>query len=227
MQQLEKNTLLGALLVIGGTLFLLANLGILGSVGALFWALVFGAGGLAFIFLFLTRRHDGWWAAIPGFTLLGLMMTILVSEVIPGLDALAGPLFLAAIGMGFASVFVVAPRNWWALIPAGFLVTLAAVAGVDGVLENNGLYLVDPGAIFFLGGGLTFLLLALLPNRTENLRWAYFPAAILLAIGAVVAIASSTVLAAVWPLALIAGGLFMLLRNREWGKRMGDHGTHS
>ena len=80
-------------------------MGLLGGLGALIWSLIFGTGGLAFIFLFLTRRGDMWWAAIPGFTLLGLMMVILVSEVIPGLDAIAGPIFLAAIGMGLCQRF--------------------------------------------------------------------------------------------------------------------------
>lgn len=223
MERLDKNTVLGAILVAGGALFLLANLGILGSLGALFWAMVFGAAGLAFIFLFLTRRHDAWWAAIPGFTLLGLMMTILVSEVIPGLAAIAGPIFLASIGAGFASIFIMTPRNWWALIPAGFLVTLAAVAGIDQVLEGNGLHIIDPGAIFFIGGGLTFLIVALLPEQREKLRWAFIPAAVLLTIGVIVGIASSAILGAVWPIILIAGGLFLLMRNRGVAE-VGEHG---
>ena len=78
MKRFDARTVntVGAILLIGvGILLLLQNFGILGGVVALIWSLIFAAGGLIFVYMFLTNRTP-WWALIPGFTLLGLAALI-------------------------------------------------------------------------------------------------------------------------------------------------------
>lgn len=82
--------------------------------------------------------------------------------------------------------------------------TLAAVAGLPG--KGDG---VLPGAIFFTGLAITFLLVALL----AGLRWAYWPA---LALGVVVVLVFSTgwlqLTNYVWAAALLGAGVFVIWR---------------
>ena len=88
-----------------------------------------------------------------------------------------GTLFLGAIGLSFLTIYVLEHARWWAIIPGGVLITLAAVAGLDRSAD------VQAGGLFFLGLGGTFILVALAPNPHGQMRWAFFPAAVLLILG--------------------------------------------
>jgi hypothetical protein len=213
-----SNLIWGGLLILAGLLFLLSNLGVLGVLQAFVWVALFSAGGLFFLYLFLQERTHRWWAAIPGSTLLGLAATIFFSEIGPRfLQPLAGSIFLASIGLGFALVYLAVPANWWALIPAGVMTTLAVVAGVDSI----GPRWFDSGGIFFVGLGLTFLLVALLPNQAQNLRWALIPGGVLLLMGLLIGTPLINLFGSLWPLALIAAGLFLVWRRLN-GKDQGE-----
>lgn len=206
----RNNAIWGLLLIVGGLLFLLQNFGLFSGLSALVWMLLFGAGGLFFLYLFLNDRQTTWWAAIPGCTLLGLATISLIGEFGPAaLDPITGPLFLASIGMGFVLVYLANPEHWWALIPGGVMVTLAAVAGVD----ELGLPNFDSGGLFFIGLGLTFALVALLPNQhQQNTRWALIPAAVLLIMGILIGVSFEAALGYIWPFVLIVGGAVLLWR---------------
>lgn len=206
----RNNAIWGLLLIVGGVLFLLQNLGIFSGLSALVWILLFGAGGLFFLYLFLNDRQTTWWAAIPGCTLLGLATISLIGEFGPAaLDPITGPLFLASIGMGFVLVYLANPEHWWALIPGGVMVTLAAVSGVD----ELGLPNFESGGLFFIGLGLTFALVALLPNQQQqNTRWALIPAAVLLIMGILIGVSFEAALGYIWPFVLIVGGAVLLWR---------------
>jgi hypothetical protein len=198
----------GALLIGAGVLLLLQNLGIFESVAPLFIALAFAAAGLIFLYFFLARPRDTWWAAIPGFTLLGLGATVFVGEVGPRILApLAGSVFLGAIGVGFLMVYFARRDFWWALIPAGVMGTLAVVAAID-VTRLGG---EMSGSIFFLGLGLTFAVIGLLPNPDGKVqRWALIPAAVLLVMAMVIGTVYASTLNYVWPVVLIiAGGVLV------------------
>jgi hypothetical protein len=209
-QSRQRNGLWGILLILAGVFFLLQNLGWFAGLWAIIWVMLFGAGGLFFLYLFLNDRRGTWWAAIPGCTLLGLATVTFLDELGPAvLEPLGGPLFLASIAMGFALVYLATPQNWWALFPAGVLATLALVAGVD-VLSIRGF---DSGGIFFIGLGVTFLVVALLPaENSRNMRWALTPAGILILMGLLIGASFTSLLEFVWPLALIAGGTVMIWR---------------
>jgi len=207
MKLLESRVLWGLLLILGGVLFLLENLGIL-QVGGLFWALMLGLGGLFFLSVFIQNRGN-WWAVIPGFTLLGIAALITLDHVAPRLsDTFGGSIVLGAIGLSFLLVYLVDRENWWAIIPMGVLLTLTVVAGLD---EVSGLG-IEMGGVFFLGLGATFALVALLPAKGAANRWAWIPAGVLGVMGMLLVAAAGELIAYLWPAALILVGGYLILQ---------------
>lgn len=116
-------------------------------------------------------------------------------------------LFLGSLALAFWLIYLRDRNFWWAVIPGGVLATLAVVAGLDNLKLP-----VDTGGVFFLGLGLTFLLLAVLPTSRTSLRWAFIPAAALLAMGVLVGVGFERSINYLWPLALIGAGIALLLR---------------
>jgi hypothetical protein len=207
MRWLESRVLWGSLFVIGGVLFLLQNLGVL-ALGNLFWVILLGFGSAFFLSFFIQDR-DNWWALIPGFTLLSLLAVILLNWFIPNLGASwGGSVMLAGIGLSFFLIYLVERENWWALIPGGVLLTLAATVGLEKFFPG-----LETVGIFFLGMGLTFGLVAILPNPGGEMRWAWIPAGILLLIGLVFMATTGALLKYIWPVALIFAGIFLLYRS--------------
>lgn len=206
----QQRSIWGLLLVGAGLLFLLQNLGLIHDLSGLVWAALFGLGGAIFLYFFLNDRHHAWWAALPGCALLGLAGVIFLGDYAPApLDQLSGGLFLGSIGAGFGLVYLTDPRKWWALIPGGVMVTLGIVAAADEIGPG-----LDSGGLFFIGLGLTFLLVALAPGG-EARRWALIPAAVLLVMGTMLGLSALAMFGSLWPVALIAGGLYLLWRNRQ------------
>ena len=201
----------GLLLIAAGIFFLLQNMGFFVSISALLAMALFALGGLAFLAVFLTQLHERWWAAIPGCTLLGLATTIFLDNYAPNLLAsFAGSAFLGSIGVGFALVYLANRALWWAIIPAGVMVTLGTVAGFDR-FDDGG---IESGGIFFMGLGLTFLLVALLPHRgEERLTWAFIPATVLLILGVFIGTGFENYLNLFWPVILILVGIVWVMRN--------------
>jgi hypothetical protein len=71
----------------------------------------------------------------------------------------------------------------------------------------------DSGGVFFIGLGVTFLVVALLPTeKRDNLRWAFIPAGILILMGLLIGASFTFLLEFLWPLALIVGGAIMIWR---------------
>lgn len=205
MDTFNRRLLFGVLLILAGVAFLLDNLGVF-RVQGIIWGVLFALGGLAFLSVLYKNRAQ-WWAAIPGIILLDLGALIILSDLFPGSsDRFGGPLFLAGIGLAFVVVYLLNPTFWWAVIPAGTMITLALVAGLDQIPG------IDGGAILFLGLGVTFALLAVLPVQPNRLSWAWIPAVVLFALGLVILASATSLVNYVWPLALIALGAFLLLR---------------
>jgi hypothetical protein len=206
MRIFESRIVWGILLILGGLLFLLENLAIL-SISGLFWAILFALAGLAFLSTFFSDR-SAWWAIIPGVVLLTLGVFIAMSELAPGFSGVVGgALFLGSISLAFWLVYLANRSNWWAIIPAGVMATLAIVSGLSELLPG-----MELGGLFFLGMGLTFALIGLLPNQGTNLRWAFIPAGIMIVFGVLLTAAAVDLFNYVWPVLLILGGLYLLLR---------------
>ncbi|MBW7881150.1 MAG: hypothetical protein H3C34_00690 [Caldilineaceae bacterium] len=212
----QNNMLWGLLLIALGGFFLLQATGILGALSDLFWTLAFGVAGLVFLYVCFTDLETRWWAAIPGFTLMGLAATVFYSSFAPPfLSDMSGAIFLGSIGAGFLIVFLTNPRRWWALIPAGALLSIAGVV----LMESLPFPLLNPASVLFIGLGVTFGLLGLLSTYLQtNLRWAYIPAAVLLVLGLVVTTPFAGSMAFIWPLALIAVGAYLVLRRSQAGQ---------
>ncbi len=207
MRRFDVRTVGAILLIVVGILLLLQNLGILVGIVALIWSLIFGAGGVVFLYVFLSDRTH-WWAIIPGFGLLGLAALIALDQFWPRVgDVLGGTIFLGGIGLAFWVIYFLNREHWWAVIPGGVMFTIALVAGLDSVFEG-----AETGGVLFLGLGLTFGLLSLLPTPQGRMKWALIPAAVLLVMGLLITAATAGILEYLWPAALILVGLYLLFR---------------
>jgi hypothetical protein len=208
MNMSRSRAIWGALLVLAGLFLLLQNLGVLAiNAGGWLWALFFGLGGLAFLAVY-ARDQEHWWSLIPGFILVSLGALLALDSVAPRVaDTWGGPLFLGGLSMAFWLIFLTRREHWWAVIPGGILLTLAGVAALGQI--STGL---ETGGLFFLGLAATFGLVYLLPTPEGRMKWALIPASILLVLGLATLLAATAVLPYLWPLALILGGVYLLLR---------------
>jgi hypothetical protein len=201
----------GLLLIVVGGLALLQNLAWLPTVQGGFWAVAFAAGGILFLWRFLSAPAREWHAAIPGFTLLALAVLIGISSWnLPGNgSAWLGALFLGAIGLSFGAIYAARPDLWWSIIPGGTLLTLAAVAGMGAAGAADPL----SGAVFFFGLALTFALVALLPTRPARMTWAIIPAGVLAIMGLMIGFSWVGAASYTWSAGLILAGLYLLYRH--------------
>jgi hypothetical protein len=203
---LGSRILWGSLLILAGLMFLLQNLGVF-RFGDLFWGVLFILGGGAFLTIFLQDRAQ-WWAIIPGFTLLGIGVIIGLTVLAPGFMAIiGGSIVLGSIGLAFLIIFLLDREKWWALIPAGTMLTLTVVAAISQAVPG-----METGGIFFLGLGLTFGVVALLPTSAGRMSWAWIPAGILALMGLLLMAAAGSLIGYLWPLVIIAAGGFLILR---------------
>ena len=206
MKWLESRILWGSLLILGGVLFLLQNLNIF-EFGDLFWAVLFALAGLFFISVFIQNRAN-WWALIPAFTLFGVGAQIAIDRLLPSLsETLGGSLVLGGVSLGFLAIYLQDRAHWWAIIPGGVLMTLAVVSALEGALPGEG-----TGGVFFLGLGITFALVALLPNPGGAMKWAWIPAGILAVMGLLLLASSERLVAYIGPAALILVGGYLVVR---------------
>ncbi len=197
----------GLVLVIGGALLLLDTFGIFKG-GALFWTIIMAVVGVLFLSVYITN-HAHWWALIPGIIFLALAALVGLDSFVPNFSAtrLEGAIILGGIGLSFLLVYLVERRNWWAIIPAGVMATLAVVATLDPAVSGNA-----SGGIFFLGLGLTFGVVAVLPTSSGQMRWAWIPAGILGVFGLLLLLAAGQLINYVWPAALVVVGVLLIVR---------------
>jgi hypothetical protein len=194
----DRRTQIGLGLVALGLLALLGDLGLFAGIGRLFGLLLFGAAGLIVLRMYRDAPSRIWTLPV-GFGLLGLA--------IASLDVpWGGGAFLGAIGLGFLAVWLTDTdrERWWALIPAGVLLTLGVVAIYDEWLGGRG---DVGGTLFFLGLAATFAALYLLPSVRQS--WAIWPA---LGLGIVALLTVSFQGGWIVPIALIALGGWLLTR---------------
>jgi hypothetical protein len=207
MKLLESRILWGSLLILGGIVFLLQNLGIL-PLGDIFWAVLLGVAAAFFLAVSFQNRKN-WWALIPGMLLAGIAALVLTVYIAPEITGIWGAsIVLGSLGLSFLLIYLVDHMNWWAIIPGGVLLTLAAMIGAGHyvpALETTG--------IFFLGLGGTFALVAILPNPQGEMRWAWIPAGVLAAIGVIMMAFTGELLLYIGPVVLILAGVYLIFRN--------------
>ena len=197
MKRFDIRILVGAALILAGILILLDQTGILKGAAVLVWAGILTIGAVMCLFWFFSDRSR-WWAAIPGFSLAGLA----ASSLLPNRTGWDGLTFLGGIGLGFWAVYFSGRRRWWAIIPGGVLVTLGITSAMNQVYS-----VVDSGGVFFVGLGLTFVLVALL----AKMKWAFIPAAVLLLLGILVGTPFVGVMEYIWISILLAAGVILVV----------------
>jgi len=195
----------GILLIAAGVIFLLDNLGMIVLDWEMIIGPIFALGGLVFLLVFILNTDD-WWALIPGFVLIAIGVIIFMGENMEAVaDRWSGAVFLGLLGLSFLLIYLFHTDNWWAVIPGGVLLTLAGVT----LLPDEGLL---AGAVFFIGLALTFGLVYILPKPSGRLKWALYPAGILLAIGVLVYLGAENLIDYVWPVALLIAGGYVVYR---------------
>ena len=210
MNWITSRTFWGVLLIIGGIIFLLENLGIV-AIGEAFWGILLGVAAIGFLSVYLTNREN-WWALIPGMILLSVSALIILNTIFPGgTGELGGVIVLGGIGLAFLLIYLTNRENWWAIIPAGVMLTLSIVVLLGEVISG-----FEVGGIFFLGLGLTFALVAILPTPHGQMKWAFIPAGVMIVMGLLITAALSPLINYIWPVALILAGLFLVFRAYVW-----------
>jgi hypothetical protein len=192
-----------------GVVFLLSNMNVLPfeiNNNQAFWSVAFAVGGMAFMAAFLSNPHETWWAAIPGFTLLGLAGVVALPSM---WNEWGGVLFLGMIGMSFLLIYLIRREFWWAIIPGGALVTLALVALATTSVDNEGTL---GGAILFLGLAATFLVIYFLPTADGRMQWAIWPAGVLGILGVLLLAGAGGLAGYIFPLILLGAGGLLIFR---------------
>jgi hypothetical protein len=202
MRRYDPRLILGALLVLGGLLSLLDAMGVITNGGGIFWGLLSAAGGVIFLYILINDRNN-WWAAFPAFTFFGLAASSFLPDSLEPYDSLV---FFTGISLGFWWVYFTGTDRWWAIIPAGVLLTLGIVSTLDNVSG------IETGGLFFLGLGLTFILVAVLPGEKSGRSWALIPGVILLLFGALLGTPFRGITEYLWPVVLIILGGYFVLR---------------
>jgi hypothetical protein len=190
----------GVLLVLAGAATLLRGRGAVGLLAETAWLVGLGLAAVVAWRLLERRAPLAVRLAVHG----GIAVVAAASS-----DALAGPAFLGAIALAFWLVYATPrgarARTGWALIPAGALTTLAAVAAVDELLPRW-----DEGIVFLLGLTATFTAVYLAPREAGGGRWALAPALVFAALTVVANDPSGALVRWAFPLALIGVGVAVL-----------------
>jgi hypothetical protein len=220
MRRLTIQITFGVLVVLAGILLLLEAIAVL-IVPPVLWAAILLIASATFAWVYAADRAS-WWAAIPSAALLGAAIVTLMETDPDGLGQWTEVPFLAALSLGFWAVYLRDPRHWWALIPAGMLLTVSVVTAVTATMSG-----AVAGAIFLAGAAVTFALVAVLPGGVSRRWWAWIPAGVLV-IGAIAVLLSAaewiTLLNALWPTAIIVAGGFLIWRalSRRRASRHGE-----
>ena len=208
MKRFDMRIIFGIILVAAGALFLLENLGIFHGGASIFWMLILGGAGITSLYVYASNRNN-WWALIPGSTLLAITLNIALDLIAPRLaTVLGGGIVLGGIGLSFWLIFLTNRNFWWAVIPAGVLSSLAAVAVLDEIIPGG-----QTDGFFLVGLGLTFILLAVLPGYENRLKWGFIPGGILTLIGVLTLPMLAGFVNILWPLALIGAGGYVIYKN--------------
>lgn len=180
--------------------------------GEVVGAFVMFAIGLPFFVVYLVRREH-WWALIPGGIMTAIGVIVLVSAAVQ--DELLASVILVVIGLPFLAVYLSnRDQNWWSLIPAGVLFSIAMAlfwANVDVTEKVRGRYLAGT---LLAGIAATFAVLWLLRHRHPT-EWAKYPAAAVGLAALLTLILAEPFTNLAGPAVLILLGLWMLLRSRR------------
>ena len=206
MKRFDMRIVFGVVMIVAGAMFLLQNLGIFYGGINLLWAILVGGAGVASLYAYANNRNN-WWALIPGTTLVAIAFNSVVAIISSDLsNFLGGSIVLGGIALSFWLIYFTKRGSfWWAIIPAGVLSSIALSEIAASIAQGRA------DGVFLLGIGLTFLFIATRPAYEGQLKWAFIPGWILLAIGVLsLPFMDADIL---FPLALIGAGCYVIYKN--------------
>ena len=161
---------------------------------------------LAVIFFLVYLGRHATWSIIVAYVMFVLgFMPLLGMTTRP---ELGGVIFLLAIGLPFLYVYLRYPERWWAIIPAGILLTLVIITAfvlLPGVPDSDSFNRIG-NSLFFLGTAATFAIVWLRHHKQWGL-WLMILFVILAILNYFFPIAEGY-----WPVFVIAGGFYLLYR---------------
>jgi hypothetical protein len=138
---------------------------------------------------------------VAGWVLIVLGILFLANTLLPTFDAWLAPVMFAGFGIVFLAWYASRPERPWPIIVGGSLLSVAAVTAWTQATN------LDGGTVFFLGLAATFVAYAIAPPPSIHRRWGYWAGG-----GCLVIAVLATGFSWAWPLALIALGAWLLLR---------------
>jgi hypothetical protein len=202
MKRITLPVILGLILLMCGGVLLLQAADVLKYYERWFWASVFIAGGVLFLIYLFDRV---WWTVFPGFPLLAIAATIII---FPWSPSWAWAAFFIVSSLSFW-VFYFSGRDekWWALMPAGLLVSFGLVIGIEQFVSG-----AVAAGICSLGLSLTLVLVIAL---TRSNQWAYIPAGALATTGVLIMAMGTSAKAVLYicSAVLILVGLAIIVKN--------------
>jgi hypothetical protein len=170
-------------------------------VGSIFLFMI----GLSFFIVYLNDRTRNW-ALLVAYILFVLSIAPAMASFSGDTAAYFGVVFLFAVGLPFFVLYFREEKNWWAIIPAGVMTTLAVITAlaISGWITdaNQGGF---ANAILMGGLAVTFAVVWL---RHAKL-WARV-VTIILALVAVASLFFASATEIFWPVAIILGGAYLL-----------------
>jgi len=161
--------------------------------------------GLVFFVVYMNNRTRQW-ALLVAYIMFVLSIAPAMASFGGDVPAYFGSIFLLAVAVPFFLVYFRSENNWWAIIPAGVMTTLAVIAGaaIAGWIEDgtSGGY-----SLAFLLGGLAATFAVVWLRHAKP--WAS-AVTIVLAIMAVTSIFFVSFYEIYWPVALILAGAYLL-----------------
>lgn len=159
----------GVLLIGGGALALVQQMGYIDQVSNIIWAWIFALVSLLALISYALSGWKQWGWLFPAGVFGGLAVTVALALNHIDNPAIASPLFFGLLIPFVAAYLMDRARNWWALIPGGVMLFLAMTTLL---VENVGGEWV--GSLFLFLIGLSFLIVYLNNHaRTWALLVAY------------------------------------------------------
>ena len=176
-------------------------------------AYVLSAIALPFLVVYLQNRAQ-WWSLIPAYVLLAVAAMILLSETVLLPATFEATFVLTAIALSFLVVYLRNRAQWWPLIPAYVLLSIAVMIPLEelGLLSE---FLVPAYVMFIIA--IPFFIVYF---RNPKQWWPLIPGGIMAAVGLSFLLAEA--FQYVFPALVILVGFWVLLRSFTRKEPIGD-----
>ena len=194
-------------LIPGGVMLFLALVTLLADnvggewIGTVFLFMI----GLSFFLVYWSNRTR-WWALLVAYIMFVLSIAPAMAAFGGDVPAYFGTIFLLAVAVPFYVVYFRSSQNWWAIIPAGVMTTLAIIAtlGIAGWIRDERTGGIS-NAILMGGLAVTFAVVWF----RHSMSWAKI-VTVILGLLAVASLFFASYAEIFWPVAIILAGGYLL-----------------